>query len=218
MRAVAAARGLAGVGFACVMMWLFFPRVFFVPVVVIVGVMYVSLFIGPTRVTLDRLGGEVAITTGLWTRHVRLTQIKRVKVRRSEFKIRTRGKKNDIGVSWMSRSTERLLRIRSGFEGMDRAITRAAAAARAAEPGRAAAADAVSRRKIPAFCYLFGVGLLSLGAAAVVQPQAGGWLVSAAAVVLRIGYAALGGVAMLIGAGLVCGAWRARRSPDTTKA
>jgi hypothetical protein len=68
---------------------------------------------------------------------------------------------------------------------MELAITQAAAAARAADPGRAAAEDAASRRTasrfgIPGAFFLCGMGVLLLAAVAVVQPQAGGWFVRSA--------------------------------------
>jgi len=55
-------------------------------------------------VVLDRAGSEVAITTGLWTRHVRLTQIERAEVRRSgaEIKIAS-GETFGFGPLWKRR-------------------------------------------------------------------------------------------------------------------
>ena len=99
---------------------------------------------------------------------------------------------------------------------MDLAITEAAAAERAADPDRAAAEDAVSRRvkgrlgifAAPCLC----VGLLSLALAAAVQPQAGGWLVHSVALLLRIYFGAAGGLAVLISPWLLRSAWRDRRT------
>ena len=100
---------------------------------------------------------------------------------------------------------------------MDRAITQAAAAARAAAPGRAAAEDAASRgaasrRKAPLAGFACGAGLLLLAVAAVVQPQAGGWLAHSVALLLRIYFGVCGVVAVLIGACLLLSAWRDRRT------
>lgn len=210
--------GLVYVGLLYVIMRFLFPRVLLIPVMVTAGVLYVALCLARIRVVLDWADGEVAITTGLWTRHVRLTQIERVEVRRSgaEIKIAS-GETFGFGPLWKRRWLERLLRVRTGFEGMDRVISQAAADARAADPGRAAAEDAdsrraVSRRKIPGACFACSVGLFSLAVAAVVQPQAGGWIVHSVALLLRIYCVIAGGLAMLIGAWLVCSAWRDRHT------
>jgi hypothetical protein len=218
LRAVTAANGLIYLGLLYVMMWFFFPRVFLMPVMVIAGVLYIALCLARFQVVLDRIGGEVAITAALWTRHVRLTQVERVKVLWSGAQIRIAGGMTyGFGPFWKRRWLRRLLPVRSGFEEMDLAITQAAAAARAADPGRAAAEDAASRRaasrrKIPVAGLASGVGMLSLAVAAVVRPRASGWLAHSAALLLKIYFGAVGVVAVLIGACLLISAWRDRRT------
>jgi len=218
LRAVTAAYGLIYPCLLYVMMRFFFPRVFLMPVMVMAGVLYVALCFARFRVVLDRADGEVAITADLWTRHVRLTQIERVEVLRSGAEIRIAGGVTyGFGPFRKRRWLQRLLPVRSGFEEMDLAITQAAAAARAADPGRAAAEDAASRRaasrrKAPLAGFACGAGLLSLAVAAVVQPQAGGWLAHSVALLLRIYFGACGVVAVLIGACLLLSAWRDRRT------
>ncbi len=218
LRAVTAAYGLIYLGLLYVMVRFFLPRVFLMPVMVIAGVSYVALCFARFQVVLDRTGGEVVITPGLWTRHVRLTQVERVEVLWSGAQIRIAGGITcGFGPFWKRRWLRRLLPVRSGFEEMDLAITQAAAAARAADPGRAAAEDAasrraVSRRKIPIAGFAFGAGTLSLAVAAVVRPRASGWLVHSAALLLRIYFGAVGVVAVLIGACLLVSAWRDRRA------
>ena len=217
LRVLTAAYGFIYVGLLYVVLRFLFPHVFLVPVLVVAGVLYVALCFARIQVALDQAEGEVGITLGFWTRHVRLTQIERVEVRRFGTKIKVAGGETyGLGPLWKRRWLQRLLPVRSGFEGMDLAITQAAAAWRAADPDRAAAEDAASRRaaarKTPAAWYLCGAGLLFLSVAAVVQPQTGGWLVHAGALLLRIYCGAIGVLAVLIGAWWLRGAWLDRRT------
>ena len=218
LRAVTAAYGLIYLGLVYVVMRFFFPGVLLLPVTVIAAVLYVAVCLARFQVILDQVGGEVEIIVGWWTRHVPLTQIEQVKVVRSGVQIRIAG-----GVSYGigPLGKRRWLRgrppVRSGFEEMDLAITQAAAAARAADPDRAAAEDAASRRAasrqtVLAASFASGVGMVSLAAATVVQPRASGWLVHAVAVLLRVYFGAGGAVAVLIGAGLLVSTWRNRRA------
>jgi hypothetical protein len=219
LKAVAMASWLVKVGFFCVMVRFFFPRVFLMPAIVIVGVLYAAACLARFRVRLDRAADEVAITIGLWTRRVPLLRIERVEeVLRFGAEIEIAG-----GLTFTfspfrkRRRLVRLLKMRTGFEGMELAITQAAAAARAADPGRAAAAKAAaenarSRRTIPDACVALGGGVLLLAVAVAVQPQAGGWFVYSVAVLLRIFYGAGGVAALLIGAGILHSALRDRRA------
>jgi hypothetical protein len=209
--------GLVKVGFFYLMLWFFFPRVFLIPAMVIAGVLYLAGGLARVRVLLDRTVGEVAIAVGFWTKRVPLIRIERVdEVLGAEIKILG-------GVTFVfspfrkRRRMARLLKIRTGFEGMELAISQAAAAARAADPGGAAAAKAageaaLSRRTIPAACAVFGCGVLALAVAVAVQPQAGGWLVHSVAVLLRIFYGTGGVVALLFGIGILQSALRNRHT------
>jgi hypothetical protein len=109
-----AAYGLIYVGLLYVILRFFFPRHLLMPVMVPAGVLYVALCFARIRVVLDRVGGEVAITTGLWTRHVRLTQIERIEVRRLGARIKVAGGEV-VGFGFLRkrRWLERLLRIPS---------------------------------------------------------------------------------------------------------
>jgi hypothetical protein len=219
LRAVAAVSWLAKAGLFCLVVRFFFPRVFLIPAVVIAGVLYVAACVTRFRVLLDRAAGEVAITIGWWTKRVPLIRIERVdEVLRFGAEITIAG-----GVAFTfspfkkRRRLTRLLKIRTGFEGMELGITQAAEAARAADPVRAAAAKAaaaaaLSRRTIPAACVAFAVGVLSLPVAAAVQAQAGGWLVHFVAALLRIFYGAGGVVGLLVGAGILYSALRNRHT------
>lgn len=218
LRAVMAAYGLVYLGLVYLVMRFFFPRVLFLPVTVIAAVLYVAVCLARFQVVLDRAGGEAAITVGWWTRPVPLTQIERIRVFRAGVEIRIAGGMGyEIGPFLKRRWLRWLPPVRSGFEGMDLTIMQAAAAARAADPDRAAAEDAASRRaasrrKVFAASFASGVGLVSLAAAAVVQPRADGWLVHVVAVLLRIYFGAAGAVAVLVGAGLLVSTWRNRRT------
>jgi len=129
----------------------FFPRALLLPVTVIAAVLYVAVCLARLQMVLDQVGGEVKIIVGWWTRHVPLTQIEQVKVVRSGVQIRIAGGMSyGIGPLWKRRRLRGLPPVRSGFEEMDLAITQAAAAVRAADPDRAAAEDAASRRRVPA--------------------------------------------------------------------
>jgi hypothetical protein len=219
LKALAVASWLVKVGFFYLMMRFFFPRLLLVPAMVIAGVLSAAACLARFRVLLDRAAGEVAITVGLWTRRVPLIRIERVEeVRRLGADIELAG-----GVSFTfspfrkRRRLERLLKIRTGFEGMELAITQAAAAARAADPGRAAAVKAAaeaarSRCTIPGACVAIGGGVIALAVAAAVQPQAGGWPVRFAAVLLQLFYGSGGVAALLIGIWMLRSALRNRRA------
>jgi hypothetical protein len=185
--------------------------------VVIAGVLYAAACLARFRVLLDRSASEVAITTGLWTKRVPLTRIERVEeVLRFGAEIEIAG-----GLTFTfspfskRRRLARLLKIRTGFEGMELAITQAAAAACAADPERAAAtksaaAAAQSRRTIPGACVA-GCGVFLLAVAVAVQPQAGGWIVHSLTVLLQIFCGTSGVMALLSGAWMLHSALRARR-------
>jgi hypothetical protein len=203
----------------CLMVRFFFPRVFLIPAVVIAGALCAAGCLARFWVRLDRDAGQLAITVGWWTRRVPLIRIDRVEeVLRFGAEIEIAG-----GVTLTHspfrkrRRLARLIRIRTGFEGMELAITQAAAAARAADPAGAAAARAASkpgwsRHAVPGAGVVFGCGVLSVAVAAAVRPQAGGWVVHSVAVLLQIFYGAAGVAAALIGAGLLYGALRSRRT------
>ena len=218
LRSVMTTYGLIYLGLLVVVMRFFFPRVLFLPVSVTAAVLYVAVCIARFRVVLDQAAGEVMITTGPWTRHARLTQVKRVTVVRSGVEIRLAdGISYEIGKLRKRRWLWWSPPARSGFEEMDLAIMHASAAARAADPDRAAAEDAASRRaesrrKVLVAPFVAGVGLLSLAVAAVVQPRANDGLVHAVAVLLRIYFGVAGVVAVLVGAGLLISIWRKRRT------
>jgi hypothetical protein len=213
------ASGLVKVGLFCLMIRFCFPRVFLVPAVVIAGVLYATACLARFQVLLDRAASEVAITVGLWTKRVPLTRIERVEeVLRFGAEIEIAG-----GVTFTfspfrrRRRLARLLKIRTGFEGMELAITQAAAAARAADPAGAAATKAAagvaqSRRTIPGACVVCGCGVFLLAVAVAVQPQAGGWLVHSVAVLLQIFYGTGGVAALLSGAWMLHNALRGRRA------
>jgi hypothetical protein len=212
---------LVRAGFFCLMIRFFFPRVFLIPAVVIAGVLYLAGCLARFRVLLDRAAGEVVITIGFWTKRVPLIRIERVdEVLRFGAEIKTTGGMTFLFSPFKKRrGLARLLKIRTGFEGMELAITQAAQAARAADPDGAAAATAereaaLSRRTIPDACLVFGCGVLLLAVAAAVRPQAGGWLVHSVAVLLRICYGTGSVVALLIGIGILHSALRNRADRD----
>lgn len=218
LRTVTTGYGLIYLGLLYVVLRFFFPRVLLLPVTVIAAVLYVAVCLARFQVVLDRVDGEVAIIVGWWTRHVPLTQIEQVKVVRSGVQIRIAGGMSyGIGPLWKRRWLRGLPPVRSGFEEMDLAIMQAAAAARAADPDRAAAEDAASRRAasrrtVLAASFASGVGMVSLAAAAVLQPRGNGWLVHVLAVLLRVYFGAGGAVAVLVGACLLVSMWRNRRT------
>lgn len=201
-------RRAAGAGVCYLMMRFFFPRPLLVPVMAIAAAGCLAWCVTPFRVRLDRAGGAVAITVGFWTRHVPLTRIKRVdQVLRLGAEITvTDGWGFRFGPFRKRRLLERLLRIRTGFEGMELAITQAAAEARAAGPGHPA--DPASRLGPIGACAVLAGGLFSLAVAALVRAQADGWLVHAVAVLLRIMYGLGGVVCVLAGLFVLARCWR----------
>jgi hypothetical protein len=200
--ALEALRSVLTLGCACAMLWFFFPRVLLPPGMILVGLSCLARCLLPARVRLDRARGELAITFG-WTHHVPLSRIERVdEVLRFGAVITTRE-------SWQyrfspfrkRRRVERWLRIRSGFEGMDLAVE----AARADDPSWSADHPRFPVGVGPA-SLICGLGALMLALAALVRPQAGGWLVHAAADLLTLWYGIGGAVIGLIGGWLLLAA------------
>jgi hypothetical protein len=214
LRAVAMASWLVKVGFFGLMVRFFFPRVFLMPALVSAGVLYAAACLARFWVLLDRAAGEVAITIGLWTRHVPLIRVERVEeVLRFGAEIEIAGGQTfSFSPFRKRRRLVRLLKIRTGFEGMELAITQAAAAARGAGPERAGAETAQSRRTISGAWVACGCGVLLLAVAVAVQAQATGWFVYSVAVLLRIFYGAGGVAVLLIGAAMLRSALRERRA------
>ena len=155
--------------------------------------------------------GELAITI-FWTVHVPLAQIKSVKELPFGVKIKTVGSVYEFGGrTWYFRLLKGLLRIRTGFEGMERAVAQAVATVRAASSEDAEPEGAASQPGILIACLFLGGGLLALAVAVAVQPQAGVWLVHILAWLLRIYFDAGGFVVMLLGAWFLHNALRDRR-------
>lgn len=202
-RALEVPRSAVTIGCGYVMLWFFFPHVLLLPGMILVGLSCLARCVLPAQVRLDRARGELAITVG-WTRHVPLTRIERVdEVLRFGAVITTRD-------SWQYRFSpfrkrrrlERWLRIRSGFEGMDLAVTEAVAAARADDPGWSADYPR-SPAGLGAASLLCGLGAAVVALATLVRPQAGGWLVHAAADLLTLWYGTVGAVIALTGGWLL---------------
>lgn len=188
-----------------VALWFFFPRVLLVPVLVLSALAALGGCVSRYRILLDSAAGEVAITAGFWTKHVRLTRI--------ELVDETAGfaPKIKLADGWTYSITPfrkrgvllRLLKIRTGFEGMERAITGAATAALAAEPLGTSARRPRRRFKALTACVFTAVGLMSLTVAALVRPQTGGGLVRAVADVLKAFYGVAGAVIVAIGVAML---------------
>ena len=211
LRMLGAVQAIFCVGLVYAVMWFFFPHALLVPVMAVVAAGFVATFILPFLVVLDPGRGEVAITVAFWTRHVPLTQVARVdESRRLGVEIAIAGGWScEIGPLAKRRRLAAWLRprFRTGFEGVEQAVTQAAEAARAGAPAPEAGAVAGAGGA----CLLAACGLLLLALAVLVRPQTGGWLVNAGAVALRIMYGAGGVVIVLIGAVLLYRAWHDRR-------
>ena len=205
LRAVGALRSAVTVGGTYAVLWFFLPHVFLVPGTVLSGLLYLPRWLMPARVRLDRARGELAITFGWWTRHVPLDRISQVdQVFRFGAVIATRDSWTyRISPFRKRRRLERWLRMRTGFEGMDLTITQAVAAVRAENPGWPAD-DASSPVGVLAACLLCVLGVAGVALAALVRPQAGGWLLRAAADLLTFWWGIAGAVIGLIGVWLLC--------------
>lgn len=211
-RAVMAVHLVLSVGFCYVIMRLFFPRVFLLPAVIAATVLAVGCCIAPLRAQLDHSAGELAITT-FWTEHVPLARIKRVEELPFGVGIKAAGIGYRFGGrGWYFRLLKRLLRIRTGFEGMERAVAQAVATARAASPEKAEPEGVASQPGVLIACLFLGGGLFALAVAVAVQPQAGLWIVHVVAWALRIWLSAGGFMVMLLGAWFLHSALRNRRS------
>ncbi len=211
LRALAGVQGIVNVGLFGVVMWFFFPHALLTPVVAVFAGLCLASLVLPCRVMLDPGRGEVAIRLAFWTRHVPLTQVARVEESgRLGAEIKTAsGWSFGIGPFARRRWLAAWLRprLRTGFEGMEAAVTQAAEAARAGAPAPAAG----SVTGVGGACLLAAGGLFSLAVAVLVRPQTGGWLVHAGALALRIVYGAGGVAIVLIGAVLLYRAWHNRR-------
>jgi hypothetical protein len=206
LRAAGALRSAVTVGCAYAVLWFFFPHVFLVPGTVLTGLLYLARCLMPARVRLDHARGELAITFGWWTRHVRLDRIRQVdEVFRFGAVIATRdGWTYRISLFRKRRRLERWLRIRTGFEGMDLAITQAAAARAQDDDPAWSADDASSPVGGLDACLLCGLGAARVALAVLVRPQAGGWLLHAAADLLTFWWGIVGAVVGLAGVWLLC--------------
>lgn len=212
-------RGIIDVGVCYVVMRYLFPHVLLVPVTVVVSLSSLARCAARFRVVLDSEAGQVAVTYGPWTRRVPLPRVERVEeVLRFGTEIRFRdGVHFSYSPLKRRRRLGRTLRMRTGFEGMDLAITEAAAAARAGLPDPPAGQGLSGTRPVVAASLISGVALLLLTVSALVEAQAGGWVVHAAAVLLRVWFGAWGAVLLLWGSVEFCRTWRRRhtaRQPD----
>jgi hypothetical protein len=212
LRALSGAQGIVNVGLFFVVMWFFFPHVLLVPFMAVVAAGFVTFLLVPCRVLLDPGRGEVAITIIFWTRHVPLTQVARVEESgRLGAEITTAsGWSFSIGPFAKRRGLAARLRprLRTGFEGMEAAVTQAAEAARAGAPAPAAG----SVTGVGGASLLAAAGLVSLAIAVLIRPQTGSSLVHAGALVLRVVYGVTGAAVVLIGAVLLYRAWHDRRA------
>ena len=205
LRAVGALRSAVTVGGTYAVLWFFLPHVFLVPGTVLSGLLYLPRWLMSARVRLDRARGELAITFGWWTRHVPLDRISQVdQVFRFGAVIATRDSWTyRISPFRKRRRLERWLRMRTGFEGMELTITQAAAAARAENPGWPAD-GASSPVGVLGACLLCVLGAAGVVLAALVRPQAGGWLLRAGADLLTAWWGIVGAVIGIIGVWLLC--------------
>jgi hypothetical protein len=216
LRVLAGVQGTVGVGLLGVLLWFFFPHALLVPVMAVAAAGFVAILVLPSRVLLDPGRGEVAITIACWTRHVPLAQVTRVKEVGFGAEIST-GDGWSYGFFTAFAKRRRLVawlrpRLRTGFEGMETAITRAAAVAREDDqdtplPGKTGSAGGVL-----AACLVTGFGLLWLAAALLIQPQTGGSLVRVAAHLLIALSWLVGALIVLIGVVLLGQAWHDRRA------
>jgi hypothetical protein len=175
LRVLAGVQGIVDIGLLGVFMWFFFPHALLVPVMAVAAAGFAAVFILPSRVVLLDAGrGEVAITVALWTRHVPLTQVTRVEQVGLGAEIST-------GDGWSYGFTpfakrRRLVtrlrpRLRTGFEGMETAITRAAAVARGDDPGTPLPGKTGSARGALAACLVTGFGVLRRAARSCTTPR-----------------------------------------------
>lgn len=211
LRLLGAVQLIFYVGLGGVLMWFFFPHALLVPVMAVFVALCLCSLIVPYQVVLDPGRGEVALTFAFWTRHVPLTRVARVEARGLGAEIAIAGgwsirigpfAKGRWLVAWLRP------RLRTGFEGIEAAVTQAAEEARAGAPAPAAG----SVTGVGGACLLSAAGLLPLAVAVLVQPQTGGGLVHAGALVLRVVYGATGVLIVLIGAVLLYRAWRDQRA------
>jgi hypothetical protein len=209
---VVGVQGIINVGLGYVLLWFFFPHALLVPVLAVAAVLCLARFVQPLRVLLDPRRGEVAITQAFWTRHVPLARVTQVDTSGRLGAEIAVGNGWSYGISPFAH--RRLLtawlrpRLRTGFEGMEAAVTRAAAVARGADPDSPLPGKNGSVRSVGGACLLAAAGLLYLAVAALVRPQTRGRLVHDAALVLRTLTGLVGAGVVLVGAWMLFCAWR----------
>ncbi len=144
------ARWVIDTGVCYAIMRYLFPHVLLVPVTVALSAASLARCLARFRVVLDSEAGQAAVTVGPWTRRVPLAKVEQVD---EVLRFGTEITFSDGMAFWYSplkkrRRMGRLLRMRTGFEGMDLSIAQAAAAARADRPDEPAA----TQPWLPASC------------------------------------------------------------------
>lgn len=136
LRMLAGIQAICYLSLGCVLMWFFFPHVLLVPAATVVAAECLAVLVLPFRVVLDPGRGEVAITVAFWTRHVPLTDVVRVEESgRLRAEIVTAGGWS-FGIGPFAKRRWLAAWLRTGFEGMEAAVTQAAEVARAGAPAR----------------------------------------------------------------------------------
>lgn len=201
-------RGAISVAVTYLVLRLLFVPVLLVPVVAAQCALLALVPFAPIRVVLDPDRQEVAITHAWWTRRIPLTEVRDVdEIPRFGAEIKAGRMSYRFTPFRRRRWPERHLRLRSGFEGMETAITEAAALARA---GREPAAVRSDDSGYPSALLSTAAGLAFIAAAMLlVQPQDHSTFVHVAAMALRVWWVLGGVIGVLIGLGLLVSRIRA---------
>lgn len=190
-----------------------FPHVLLVPVTVALSAASLARCLARFRVVLDSEASQVAVTVGPWTRRVPLAKVEQVdEVLRFGTEITFR----DGMAFWYSplkkrRRVGRLLADAHRVRGHGPVHHPGRRGRPRRPPGRARRPGSL-RLRHPALAarIMSGVALVLLAVTSGVHEQAGGWLVHAAAVLLRVWVGGGGVVMLLFAVGLLFRSLRGR--------
>lgn len=200
LRVACVIRGAISVATLYIVLRLFIVHVLLVPLTAAACVLLILSPFIRTGVRLDPARQQVAVTVAWWTHHIPLAEIESVdQILRFGAQIRGTRVTYTFSPFRKRRWLERHLHVRTGFEGMELAITDATARARA-QAGLDERAGRASQASFPAAALLCGLGLAAIAAPPLlVRPQVHSHLVHVLATLLQVWWIIGGAVGILFG-------------------
>jgi hypothetical protein len=191
------AKSAAGAGAGIVVAKVFFAPVLAIPVMAVLGGWGLSMCVRRSAVLLDPDGGRVLVRYGLITRRIRLSGVTAVQVDQAKVTIGTADGDVISLYAWQRSRVDSWLRGPVVAGEVGHAISRAAAAARDASPGRAAEAVPHHGRQNLALLLLAGTGVAEICAAFGVRLSWANPVMTMLAAILTLALGATGAFYML---------------------